>query len=49
MDRATDLELTEIDKEIEGDVFFPKFNKAEWQEVSREARDGFAFVHYQKL
>lgn len=49
MDRATDLELTEIDKDIEGDVFFPKFNKAEWQEVSREARDGFAFVHYQKL
>lgn len=47
--RATDLELTEVDQEVEGDVFFPKFNKAEWQEVSREARDGFAFVHYQKV
>ena len=27
---------TEIDKVIEGDVYFPKINKSEWQEVNRE-------------
>ena len=30
------LYLTEIDAEIEGDTFFPEFDKDEWREVSRE-------------
>ena len=28
--------VTEIDKEFDGDVYFPEINKTEWQEVSRE-------------
>ncbi|MGC4020505.1 MAG: dihydrofolate reductase [Cyclobacteriaceae bacterium] len=30
------LYLTEIDAEINGDTFFPEFNKNEWQEISRQ-------------
>lgn len=32
---ATHIYLTEIHKEYEGDTFFPKFDKEEWQEISR--------------
>ncbi len=37
LDQATRLYLTEVHTEIEGDTFFPEFNRAEWSEVSREA------------
>ena len=30
------LYITEIQQEVEGDAHFPEFNRAEWQEVSRE-------------
>jgi dihydrofolate reductase len=48
---ADELVLTEIDLEVEGDTFFPVWDPAEFQEVSREARAGadgtpFAFVTY---
>lgn len=33
---ATRLYLTEIDATIEGDTFFPEFNKKQWREVSRK-------------
>jgi dihydrofolate reductase len=48
---ADGLALTEIDEEIEGDAFFPDWDRAAFEEVSRDARvseDGmpFAFVTY---
>jgi dihydrofolate reductase len=33
---ATRLYLTEIDAHIEGDTFFPEFDKSKWKEVSRK-------------
>ena len=42
----TELDLTEVDAEAEGTVFFPPIDPAEWREVSREPRDGFAFVRH---
>lgn len=42
----TELDLTEVDAAAEGTVFFPEVDPGEWQEVSREPRDGFAFVRY---
>ncbi len=42
----TDLDLTEVDATAEGSVFFPSVDPGEWQEVERQPRDGFAFVHY---
>jgi dihydrofolate reductase len=48
---ADELVLTEIDAEIEGDTTFPEWDRAEFEEVSRErhvSEDGtpFAFVTY---
>ncbi len=37
MDDADMLYLTEIDSEVDGDVFFPEYSKSQWKEVSREA------------
>tara|TARA_R110000782_G_C14808207_1_gene412518 strand:- start:1342 stop:1827 length:486 start_codon:yes stop_codon:yes gene_type:complete len=35
--QATRLYLTEVHAEVEGDTFFPEFDRSEWNEVSREA------------
>ena len=52
---ATRLYLTEIDAEIEGDTFFPEFDKQQWKETSRKHHDKderhaypFDFVIYEK-
>ncbi len=50
---ADRLILTEIDRDYAGDAFFPAFDRAEWQEVSRDARVSesglpFAFVTYER-
>jgi dihydrofolate reductase len=53
---AKRLYLTEIDAEVTGDTYFPSFDKAQWQEVSRshhgvDAKHVFAFdyVIYERL
>jgi dihydrofolate reductase len=43
---ADEMLLTEIEQSPEGDTFFPAFDAADWQETSRQAHDGFAFVTY---
>lgn len=48
IDRARVLELTEIEGEIDGDVYFPAVDRADWRECSREERDGFAWVRYER-
>lgn len=51
---ATDLRLTEVALNPEGDAFFPEFDRAHWQEAAREpqhsAQSGtaFDFVHYRR-
>ncbi|OSI09146.1 dihydrofolate reductase [Neisseria zoodegmatis] len=51
---ATDLRITEIDLNVEGDAFFPAINSDEWQanrEGKRTAENGlvYEFVHYQRI
>jgi dihydrofolate reductase len=44
---ADELQVTEIDAEVEGDVFFPTWDRAEFDELSREEHvsgDGVAFA-----
>ena len=46
-----ELFFTEIDADLEGDAFFPPWNKGEFEERSREPQVGpnglrFSFVHY---
>ena len=48
---ADELRLTEVDLDVEGDTFFPDWDRSEFEEVSREehvSEDGipFAFVSY---
>jgi len=49
--RADELLLTEIDAELEGDTYFPAWERAAFEETSREAHVSesgipFAFVKY---
>ncbi len=50
---ATDLYLTEVDIEVDGDAFFPEFCLESWKEVSRESHTSekdvpYTFIHYQQ-
>lgn len=36
LEKASRLYLTEVHAEIEGDTFFPEFDRNEWQETGRE-------------
>lgn len=45
---AQGLYLTELDTEVEGDTFFPEFDKNIFQEISREKRAGYDFVEYRR-
>ena len=53
LEKADELVLTEIDREIEGDVFFPRWEREAFEEVSSEPRvtaDGakYRFVIYRR-
>ena len=43
---ADELVLTEIDAELDGDTFFPRWDRARFVETSREDRPGYSFVSY---
>lgn len=42
------LLLTEVDAAPDGHTRFPSVDPEAWREVSREPRDGFAFVEYER-
>ena len=53
---ADRLQLTEIDAEVEGDAFFPAFDRALWREIAHESRGpdalgdfGCRFVTYDRI
>ena len=52
---ATRLYITEIERNFEGDTFFPEFDRSRWREVSRERVApgghrgfGYAFIEYER-
>ena len=48
--RATRLYLTELDREAEGDTFFPSFDRKQWRETRRErGPDGVSFVELERV
>jgi dihydrofolate reductase len=54
MMRADVLYMTEIDRDFEGDVHFPPFDRRAWRETAREearSTDGwsYAFVTYERI
>ena len=46
--RLDALEVTEVDAEPDGDVFFPEVDPAEWVETAREPHDGHTFVRFER-
>jgi dihydrofolate reductase len=48
MPYAQRLLITEVDQSPEGDARFPEIDISDWREVSREARDGFSWVAYER-
>ena len=48
IDKADKLYITWIDKEVDGDTFFPKVNKNQWKKITEEKHPGFNFVEYIK-
>lgn len=42
------LELTEIDADLDGDVRFPDWRRAEFDEMARTVHPGFSFVTYRR-
>jgi dihydrofolate reductase len=42
------LLITEVAQSPEGDVRFPPIDPADWREASREDRDGFSWVTYER-
>ena len=52
---AQRLHMTEIERDFEGDAFFPEFDRSRWREVSREPHASagadtfdYAFVEYER-
>lgn len=48
LDRATRLELTEVDAPAQGTVLFPAIDPRQWTQVSRDDRLAYAFVTYER-
>ena len=44
--QADQLVLTEIDADLDGDTFFPRWDSTHFSESSRENRAGYSFVTY---
>ena len=46
MDRVDKIYMTHIEKEINGDVYFPKIDFTKWKRINKEQHKGFSFVDY---
>jgi dihydrofolate reductase len=49
MDRADTLDITHVDRDVDGDTFFPTIDPAVWKETWREDHPGFSFVTYERI
>ena len=52
--RADEMVLTEIDTDLDGDVFFPAWDRSQWAEVQRQGASteqgvNYAFVTYRRI
>lgn len=49
MDRVDKIYMTHIEKEINGDVFFPEIDFTKWKKVKEKKGEGFSFVDYERI
>ena len=45
---AHKLEITRVEKEVEGDTFFPEIKKEEWEMEKEETGNGYSFQTYKR-
>ena len=45
---ADTLYITQVDKDVEGDAFFPKIDENFWKKGQEEKFDGYSFVTYKR-
>jgi dihydrofolate reductase len=45
---ADELLITHVDKEVEGDAFFPEWDESLFEESKREDHENYSFVDYQR-
>ncbi|PSH00497.1 MAG: dihydrofolate reductase [Nanohaloarchaea archaeon SW_7_46_7] len=48
LENADEMILTEVHRKVDGDTFFPEWDKERWKETERDERDGYAFVRYER-
>jgi dihydrofolate reductase len=48
---TTRLFVTEVDRQVEGDTFFPEFDRSEWREISRRVgeTEGVVFFELERI
>ena len=46
--RADRLDITHVDRDVDGDTFFPPIDPTVWNAARREDHDGFSFVLYER-
>ncbi|HLF20516.1 MAG TPA: dihydrofolate reductase [Bacteroidota bacterium] len=52
LEQVDEMYLTHVEKEVEGDVFFPPYEHLigkVFKEISRDQHDGFVFVDYARI
>nr|AIA17897.1 Dihydrofolate reductase [uncultured bacterium] len=48
-DLADTLYITHVDKDVEGDVYFPKIDLKKWHLENEEPHEGYSFRIYKKI
>lgn len=46
LDIADKFYLTKVEAQYDADTFFPKWDPAQWREISCENHDGYSFIDY---
>jgi dihydrofolate reductase len=46
---ADTLYITHVDKEVEGDVYFPQIDQKKWRLESNEPHEGYSFALYKRI
>ncbi len=46
---ADKIYMTHVERDVEGDVYFPEVDWSKWKLIKEEKRDGFKFADYERL
>ena len=49
IDKADKLILTEVHREIDGDVMFPEIDPTKWKKVAEKPHKEFSWVTYERI